>query len=328
MLDTPVVLSIFNRPAFTEVVFQAIAQARPRRLFVLADGPRSPAEAELCAQTRAVTQRVDWDCDVTTDFSDVNLGCRRRCASGFDSVFAQVDAAIFLEDDCVPDPTFFRFCEVMLERYRDDTRVMMITGSNYLETWKAERQSYHFSYLGSPWGWASWKRAWKFYDVTMKSWGDEGIKARVRDVLADDECFSLQARRFDALYANPGDRHSWDLPWSLARLAQSGLTVVPAVNLISNRGCLGGNSLPPTHPIANLPTAPISFPIQFQTSVSVDRLYDQQLLRRLYDQRHLQGSAAGDHISSKPAVPPGTLYERIARRCGRRLGRLLKGLGE
>jgi hypothetical protein len=324
MLDTPVVLIIFNRPDFTEVVFQAIAQARPKRLFVLADGPRSADEAELCARTRAVLQRVDWDCDLKVDFSEVNLGCRRRCASGFDWVFSQVDAAIFLEDDCVPDPTFFRFCESMLEHYRDDTRVMMITGSNYLGSWKADRQSYHFSYFGSAWGWASWKRAWKFYDVTMKSWGDEDIKARVRDVLADEECFALQAGRFDGLYANPGDRHSWDLPWSLARLIQSGLTVVPAVNLISNRGCLGGNSLPPTHPIANLPTAPISFPIPFQSSVSVDCLYDQQLIRRLYDQRHLRTSAAGDH--TEPGVQPATLYERIARKCGRRLGRLLNGL--
>ena len=325
MLDTPVVLIIFNRPDFTEVVFQAIAQARPRRLFVLADGPRSADEAELCAQTRAVLQRVDWDCDLKVDFSEVNLGCRRRCASGFDWVFSQVDAAIFLDDDCVPDPTFFRFCESMLEHYRDDTRVMMITGSNYLGNWKADKQSYHFSYFGSPWGWASWKRAWKFYDVTMKSWGDEDIKARVRDVLADEECFALQGGRFDGLYANPGDRHSWDLPWSLARLIQSGLTVVPAVNLISNRGCLGGNSLPPTHPIANLPTAPMSFPIPFQASVSVDRLYDQQLIRRLYDQRHLRPAAAGDH--TEPGVQPETLYERIARKCGRSLGRMLNGLG-
>jgi hypothetical protein len=318
MLDTPVVLTIFNRPGLTELVFQAIAHARPKRLFVLADGPRSPDEAELCARTRAVTERVDWDCDVKADFAEVNLGCRQRCASGFDWVFSQVDAAIFLDDDCVPDPTFFRFCEVMLEHYRDDTRVMMITGSNYLGSWKADSQSYHFSYFGSPWGWASWKRAWKFYDVTMKSWGDEESKSRIRDVLAEEECFAFQARRFDALYANPGDRHSWDLPWSFARLMQSGLTVVPAVNLISNRGCLGdGNALPPTHPIANLPTAPISFPIRFQASVSVDRLYDE---------RHIGRFAVRHQISGEPRVQSGTLYHRIARKFGRRLAQMLKAV--
>jgi hypothetical protein len=326
MLDTPVVLAIFNRPDFTEVVFQAIAQARPKRLFVLADGPRSPDEAELCARTRAVIQRVDWDCEVNTDFADVNLGCRRRFASGFDRVFSQVDEAIVLEDDCVPDPTFFRFCQVMLDRYRDDTRVMMITGSNYLGSWKADSQSYHFSYFGSPWGWASWKRAWKFYDVTMKAWGDPSAKERIRNVFADEECFALQAGRFDA-YANPTDRHSWDLPWSFARLMQSGLTVVPAVNLISNRGCLGGNSLPPTHPIANLPTAPVSFPIRFQTSVSVDRLYDLQHIRRLYSDEHLRRAAVGDQTYDKSGVQSGTLYRRLASRLGRRLVSMLRGVG-
>ena len=265
MLETPVVFIIFNRPEVTALTFQAIAQARPKRLFVLADGPRSPDEEDLCARTRAVTEKIDWDCELTTDFSEVNLGCRQRCASGFDWVFSQVDEAIFLEDDCVPDPTFFRFCELMLERYRDDMRVMMISGSNYLERWKAENQSYHFSNFGSIWGWASWKRAWKFNDVTMNLWGDEDFNLRIKDVLADEECFALQARRFDKAYGNPGNRHSWDMAWMFARLMQSGLTIVPAVNLISNRGCPGAMTLP---------TAPMSFPLRFQRSVSVDRLYD------------------------------------------------------
>ncbi len=265
MLDTPVALIIFNRPDVTALTFQAIAQARPKRLFVIADGPRSSDEADLCMRTRAVTERIDWNCELTTDFSEVNLGCRQRCVSGFDWVFSQVDKAIFLEDDCVPDPTFFRFCEEMLERYRDDTRVMMISGSNYLERWKVESQSYHFSYFGSAWGWASWKRAWKFNDVTMSLWGDEDIKRRIRDVLANEECFALQARRFDRAYESPKNRHIWDLQWSFARLMQSGLTIVPAVNLISNQ-CHPGPM--------KLPTAPMSFPLQIQNSVSVDRLYD------------------------------------------------------
>jgi ubiquinone/menaquinone biosynthesis C-methylase UbiE len=328
MLDTPVVLSIFNRPDLTRLVFQAIARARPKRLFVLADGPRSPEEAALCARTRAVTERVDWDCDVKTNFSEVNLGCRQRCASGFDWVFAQVDSAIFLEDDCVPDPTFFRFCEVMLEHYRDDTRIMMITGSNYLGSWKADRQSYHFSYFGSPWGWASWRRAWKFYDVTMKLWGDQEIKARIRDVLADEECFAFQAWRFDLLSANLADRHSWDLPWSFARLMQSGLTVVPAVNLISNRGCLGGDTAPPpTHPVANLPTEPMSFPIRFHPFVSVDRLYDVLHIRRIAGRDPISSeprAGGGHHIRSplkrmtkailRTLAPDATMPYRVAKR--------------
>lgn len=315
MLDTPVVLTIFNRPDLTELVFQAIARARPRRLFVLADGPRSPEEAELCARTRAVIDKVDWDCDVKLDVSEVNLGCRRRCASGFDWVFSQVDAAIILEDDCVPDPTFFRFCEEMLQYYRDDTRVMMVTGSNYLTTWKADRQDYHFSNFGSTWGWASWSRAWKYYDGLMKAWGDEEMKARIRDVLADDECYALQARRFDRIYADPGDRQSWDLPWSFTRLMHSGLTVVPAVNLISNRGFRpDGTSLTWIHPNANLPTAPMSFPIRFHDSVAVDRAYDR---------RHILRVMGRDQVSGGPPGESRALYRRVAGR----LASLLRGAG-
>lgn len=317
MLDTPVGLSVFNRPDLTELVFQAIAHARPKRLFVFADGPRSPDEAELCARARAVAEGVDWNCDVRHDFSEVNLGARRRYASGVDWIFSQVNEAIIFDDDCVPDPTFFPFCEAMLEHYRDDTRVMMVTGSNYLERWKEDRQSYHFSYFGSPWGWATWKRAWKFYDITMAAWGDEEVKARIRDLIADEEIFAFQARRFDRLYADSGDRHSWDLPWSFARLMQGGLTVVPAVNLISNLGNLDGRGVPPTHPLANLRTAPLPSPLRLQSSVAVDRLYDKRHVRRIYEWWQ---------TSSKPRVQSPTMYQRVARRLRRRLAHLLKRL--
>lgn len=321
MLNTPVGLCIFDRPDLTEVVFRAIAQAKPRRLFVFADGPRSAAEAELCARARAVTEKVDWDCDVEYDLSDVNLGCRRRTASGIDWVFSEVDEAIILDDDCVPDPTFFPFCEAMLEHYRDDTRVMMVSGCNYLERWKEDRQSYHFSSFGSVWGWASWKRSWKFYEITMAAWGDDEVKARIRDFLGDDEVFAVQARRFDRLYADPGDRHSWDLPWMVARLAQSGLAVVPAVNLISNRGNTGdGRGVPPAHPLANLRTAPMMFPLRFQEAVAVDRTYDRLHVRRQWPARQTR-------IPSESRAGSGTMHRRIARPSRAFLSRVLKRFG-
>lgn len=279
--DTPVVLVIFNRPDFAEVVFRAIARARPKRLFVLADGPRNPEEATLCAETRAVI-KVDWPCDLTMDVSEVNLGRRYRCAGGFDRVFAEAETAIILEDDCVPDPTFFRFCEEMLDRYQDDERVMCITGSNSLGRWRRgwRRASYHFSYFGSCWGWASWRRAWKHYDVTMQAWAHPTTKGRVRDVLGDEKTYQLQARRLDLA---SGDRHDWDVAWMLARLLDAGLTIVPAVNLIRNIGSLEGSSLPPTHPLADLPTSPMAFPLRHPRTVAVDRAYDRQHIRRIVE---------------------------------------------
>ena len=245
---------------------------------------------ELCARARAVTQRVDWDCDVKYDFSDVNLGCRRRFASGVDWVFSDVDEAVFLEDDCVPDPTFFPFCEAMLDRYRDDTRVMMVSGSNYLERWKDDRQSYHFSHFGSVWGWASWKRSWELYDGTMAAWSDASVKTRVRDFLSDDEVFEYQAWRFDLVEAYVGERHSWDVPWIFTRLAHGGLTVVPALNLIANVGNVDGRGNPWAPAIANLRTASLPFPLRFQADVVVDRGYDRLHVRRMQEPRPAQGA--------------------------------------
>jgi hypothetical protein len=131
-LRTPVALLIFNRPDTTERVFKAIAQAQPLKLLVVADGPRDgrPGEATLCEQTRAVITQVDWPCQVITNFADNNMGCKLRVASGIDWIFEQVEEAIILEDDCLPDPSFFRFCDEMLERYRDNERVGMVSGGN------------------------------------------------------------------------------------------------------------------------------------------------------------------------------------------------------
>jgi len=278
-LDTPVVLLIFNRPDFAVVVFRAIAQARPKRLFVFADGPRTPEEVALCAETRAVI-KVDCSCDLTMDVSDVNLGCRERSTSAFDRVFAETESAILLDDDCVPDPTFFRFCEEMLDRYRDDERVMSITGANYLGRWKGgwRSPSYHFSNFGSPWGWASWRRAWEHFDNTMQAWKHPTTKPWLREVLGNDEMYQFQARRFDLV---SGDRHSWDVAWLFTKILDAGLTIVPAVNLIRNIGCLGGNSLPATHAVANMPTIPMAFPLRHPTAVAVDRAYDLRHVRRI-----------------------------------------------
>jgi hypothetical protein len=280
-LNTPVVLLIFNRPDFTEIVFRAIAQARPKRLYVFADGPRNSHEAALCAKARAVI-KVDWPCDLTMEVSEVNLGCRQRSASGFDRVFAESETAILFDDDCVPDPTFFRFCEEMLDRYRDDARVMSITGSNYLGRWTRgwRSPSYTFSHFGSPWGWASWRRAWERYDDTMQAWKHPTTKPWLQDVLRNEELYQFQAKRFDAVY---GNRHSWDVSWLFAKLLEAGLTIVPAVNLIRNIGCQGGNSIPATHLLANMPTSPLTFPLRHPKAVVVDREYDLKHVRRIVE---------------------------------------------
>jgi hypothetical protein len=233
-MKTAVTLMIFNRPDTTLRVFEAIAQARPRKLLVIADGPRSdrPGEAERCAAARAVIDRVDWDCQVLTNFSDVNLGCRRRVASGLDWVFEQVEDSIVLEDDCLPHPDFFRFCDQLLDHYRVDARIMAIGGNNFFPDRSWSDGSYYFSRYCSIWGWATWRRAWSAYDIEMTSLPD--FLQRPHDYLADP----AEARHWEVLFRATRDGliDTWDYQWQFAVLRQHGLTIVPNVNLVSNIG--------------------------------------------------------------------------------------------
>jgi hypothetical protein len=173
-IKTPVAFIIFNRPQTTEAVFAEIARARPRQLLVIADGARTdhPDDSEKCSAARAVINRVNWDCDVSTNYAETNLGCKQRVSSGLDWVFGLVEKAIILEDDCLPEPTFFHFCQELLERYCDDWRVMHISGDNFQLGHRRSSDSYYFSRYSHVWGWATWQRAWKFYDVEMKLWPD------------------------------------------------------------------------------------------------------------------------------------------------------------
>jgi len=233
-LDTPVLLLVFNRPDTTRQVFEAIRRARPARLFIAADGPRKerPGEAEKCELARSVVDNVDWDCTVSTLLHDENLGCRTAVSSAIDWFFAQVEEGIILEDDCLPSQSFFSFCQELLERYRHDTRVMQISGSNFLEV-KIE-ESYLFSKYGPIWGWATWRRAWNFYDVEMKLW--PLIKERrlhCNFCINEDEVLARE-EIFNAVYERRVD--TWDYQWVFARLINSGLSITPKQNLISNIG--------------------------------------------------------------------------------------------
>ncbi|MDZ8055551.1 MAG: glycosyltransferase family 2 protein [Aulosira sp. ZfuVER01] len=258
-LSTPIGFLIFNRPDLTEQVFAAIAQVKPKKLFVIADGPRFPEELEKCEKTRAVIQKVDWDCEVLTNFSDKNLGCGRREASGFDWVFSQVEEAIFLEDDTLPSPSFFSFCEAMLERYRHDERIMHINGDNSVNQDRTD-DSYYFSKYMHGWGWASWRRAWQNYDYYMKTWPDFKQTGFIEYIFEDPYEQKFWTDILEQMYEDPQVIDTWDYQWMYACWSQGGLAIAPNKNLISN---LGFNRLDAAHtvgddPRSKLPTAKLT----------------------------------------------------------------------
>ena len=166
--STPILFFIFNRPEYTQQVFERIRQARPRQLFVVADGPRVPSDIPLIKRTRSLIA-VDWECELKTLYADKNMGLKERISSGISWFFDHVERGIILEDDCLPHPSFFQFCEEMLEYYSNHNHIMMITGSNPLQDHVMDT-SYTFSEYFSIWGWATWRRAWKQYDKHMTRW--------------------------------------------------------------------------------------------------------------------------------------------------------------
>jgi hypothetical protein len=236
-LKTPVILIVYRRPETTEQVLQVLYQVNPTRLFVVGDGPRTdrPGEAAQVAHTRALIEQIEWECEVLTDYAEVNLGLRRRVVNGLDWVFEQVDRAIILEDDCVPDVSFFSFCEELLERYQNDERIMVISGDNFQHGRRRTRYSYYYSRYNHCWGWATWRRAWFHYDDRMSLWPQVREGGWLSDVLdGDRRAVNYWTAILDDVYANRID--SWAYPWTLACWVQGGLTILPNVNLVSNIG--------------------------------------------------------------------------------------------
>ncbi len=277
-LKTPVAFLVFNRPDKTEKVFEAIRQAKPPKLLVVADGPRAdrPGEAEKCAAVRAIIDRVDWDCQVLKNYAESNLGCKQRVASGLDWVFDTVEEAIILEDDCVPHPTFFRFCEELLNRYRHDKRIMSICGQNVPFRNRRTEDSYHFSRYSSSWGWASWRRAWRFYDVDMKLWPEVRDGNFLSDILGDLKTVKYWTRTFHMCYE--GQINTWDYQWTFAGWVQNGMSILPSVNLVTNIGFdeegTHTTDCNPTSSPANRPLEAMSFPLRHPPFVIRDAQAD------------------------------------------------------
>jgi hypothetical protein len=293
-LKTPVALIIFNRPDTTEKVFEKIRQAKPPLLLVVADGPREekPGEAEKCAATRAILDRVDWNCEVLKNYSEINLGCGRRPATGLDWVFDTVEEAIVLEDDCIPHPTFFRYCEELLDYYRNDERVMAICGSNIQFGKHRTEYGYYFSHYSLCWGWASWRRAWKYFDFDLKVWPEVRDKNLLIDILGDAHAAKVWHQTLQMTYDKLLE--CWDFQWTFANFIQSGLSVIPNVNLISNIGYTqeATHTKEEESPYNQIPVEAMNFPLKHPPfivrNVQADRfteytLYDYQpkLLKRV-----------------------------------------------
>jgi hypothetical protein len=288
MLNTPVAFIIFNRPEKTARVFEAIRRARPAQLFISADAPRTEAEKQKTDAARAATEHIDWDCDVKRLYAKENLSVKKGPPTGISWVFEHVDRAIFLEDDCLPDPTFFPYCEELLEKYKDDERVMQISGDNFQQGNPkfACEESYYFSVIPNLWGWATWRRAWKKYNEDpMDAWPEAKRSGALRKILADPAVYEWWEKLFDRNHEGRAD--TWEGPWLFACIA-GGLCINPKANLVTNIGidqeaAHWREGITAEDENANMPTTPLSFPLAHPAAVAAHRQADAWSFRRQFN---------------------------------------------
>jgi hypothetical protein len=291
--QTAVCLFIFNRPKTTALVFERLAQLKPKKLFLIADGPRTDrfGEIELCDKVRNIVSSVDWPCDVKRNYSDRNMGCKQRFSTGLAWVFDHVEEAIILEDDTLPDLSFFPFCDELLARYRSDIRVMHISGNFFQETNNKISESYYFSRYPHCWGWATWKRAWSKYDEEMLKWPKASQSREVRAFLNDEKVERYWKKIFNATFNNLID--SWAYRWVLACWLEGGLTIIPSRNLVTHIGAGHEAAHAKTRDknIDARPLTPMKFPMTHPKNISRDIEADLYVDRNVFRIRGLMGRA-------------------------------------
>lgn len=232
--STAVLFLVFNRPDTTKQVFEQIRIAKPPRLYIASDGPRSNKFGEkdtVDSVRNYVLQNVDWECEVKTLFRDVNLGCKYAVSGAISWFFEHEEQGIILEDDCLPSTSFFSYCENMLECYKDDDKVMMISGNNFIDSDKI-KQDYYFLTIPHIWGWATWRRAWDLYDVEFfrsNSFNNNNLP----QFMISDRSFMRFWRK---IFIFAHNINTWDYQLVFTLFKHGGLCINPKYNLISNIG--------------------------------------------------------------------------------------------
>jgi hypothetical protein len=271
---------VFNRPETTQMVFSRIREIKPKYLFIASDGPRKHVvgEFERCQSVQNIVKAIDWDCEIQTLFRKYNLGVREAISTAITWFFDNVDMGIILEDDIVPDLTFFKFCEELLIKYKSNNDVFTISGINFQRPMN-EIESYYFSSFMHCWGWASWKSSWDKYNHSMEDWPKLRNTDFLQKKLKNKRAVEYWKRIFDKVYK--GEINSWAYIWTFSIWMHNGINILPNVNLIKNIGF--GLDSTNTKDIksmeANLKTTKIDFPLQHPKSTQIDENKDKNTQR-------------------------------------------------
>lgn len=277
--EIPILLLIYNRPDTTQEVFNAIKTLMPTKLYVASDSPREDKinDMDLCLKSRDIIKQIDWDCELHTRFLDINLGgCDLAVCSEINWFFENENEGIILEDDCVPNQDFFYFCQKMLEKYRNNSKVMMIGGFNPTPFFDSP-YDYYFSSWPSTWGWATWKRAWSLLRETISDWNAFKQTVLSNPTLSTyPEFRELVLCDFRGYYHHPHE-FPWDGKWANTILLYNGVCIIPTKNLIMNIGMDGvhysskSSSLLLNHPTESIGDSIHSNPESIIPDISKDK---------------------------------------------------------
>lgn len=282
-MRSPVLFLVFNRPDTTQQVFDEIKKARPPKLYIAADGPRTNkiGEVERCNAVKAIVKNIDWPCVVSTKYNRQNLGCKKAVSSAITWFFENEAEGIILEDDVLPSQSFFAYCDELLEKYRDDFRVGMITGFNPVADQFSKSHSYGFTTYPLIWGWASWRSRWKQYDITMKNWPRWNSQGKLYQIHNGNNAnYFFWFKIFNKTYHNKID--TWDYQWVFANWLNQWISIIPKVNLIKNIG-FGEDATHTTgvEPdiLKNIQIDEFRFPVEHPDMVAADNTLDKIIVR-------------------------------------------------
>lgn len=272
-LETPILFLIYNRPDYTKRVFDTIRKTKPSSLYIVADGPKNTLDAIACKKSRNITEAIDWPCVVKRQYADENMGVKHRVSSGITWFFENVEQGIILEDDCLPDLSFFYFAEKLLKKYKTDEQVMMISGDNFVPAHSID-QSYLFSRYFPIWGWATWRRAWEKYDIKMTEWPKLKKINWLNKFYIHKGVLRFLTESFDSVFQEK--TKTWDTQWAYTCLLNNGLSIIPKVNLVSNIGLTGDHSSPGENnnmPLHTLETAFLVHPTKKEPDENYDKAF-------------------------------------------------------
>jgi hypothetical protein len=288
--EIPVALIVFNRPKETREVLLALASIRPSEIFIIADGPRDHIEGdrESCEQVRGlIDNMITWPCRIHKKFRSKNLGCGLSPAEGITWVFEHAEMAIILEDDCLPDKTFFEFCRQCLDRYKLNYKIMMISGNNHLLGKCEGLDSYFYSINTQTHGWATWRRAWEHYDFYMRDWPQKRSIFWLRDIHGQFRYAQKWMGIFDEAYSKANNLikyDCWDFQWTYACWKNNALNIIPNKNLVSNigYGIDATHATPLNHPLAKLKADEMQFPLRHPSRLVQNIKVDKILSKTVY----------------------------------------------